>query len=56
MLRGCWTVGESQQHFPEEAPKEVAASRRLEQITFGDAKAHLFRSEVEVRTGGGRVV
>ena len=36
--------------------KEVAASRRLEQITFGDAKAHLFRSEVEVRAGGGRVV
>ena len=21
VLRGCWTVGESQQHFPEEAPK-----------------------------------
>ena len=21
VLRGCWTVGESQQHFPEEAPE-----------------------------------
>ena len=44
------------QLFAELLEKEVAASRRLEQITFGDAKAHLFRSEVEVRTGGGRVV
>ncbi len=33
VLRGCWTVGESQQHFPEEAPllRAFAIQDRLEQ-------------------------
>ena len=44
------------QLFAELLEKEVAASRRLEQITFGDGKIHLFRSEVEVQTRGGKVV
>ena len=52
------SFGHSRLHqmLAELLEKEVAASRRLEQITFGDAKAHLFRSEVEVRTRGERVV
>ena len=44
------------QLFADLLKKEVAASRQLEQIAFGDAKTYLFRSEVEVRTGGGKVV
>ena len=44
------------QLFAELLEKEVAASRQLEQIAFGDANTHLFRSEVEVQTGGGKVV
>ena len=44
------------QLFADLLEKEVAASRQLEQIAFGDAKTHLFRSRVEVRAGGGKVV
>ena len=44
------------QLFADLLEKEMAALRQLEQIAFGDAKTHLFRSEVEVRTGGGKVV
>jgi hypothetical protein len=36
--------------------EEIAASRRLEDIAFGEAAVHVFRNEVVARTGGGKVV
>jgi hypothetical protein len=33
----------------------VAASRRLEQITFGKTPVHVFRSEIVLESGTGKV-
>ncbi|MSS69905.1 MAG: hypothetical protein EXS64_00290 [Candidatus Latescibacteria bacterium] len=35
--------------------EEIAASRRLEDIFFGKVSAHIFRNEVRLEEGGGRV-
>jgi hypothetical protein len=34
---------------------EVECSRRLEAISFGKTRTHLFRTEVIVETGGARI-
>jgi hypothetical protein len=36
-------------------PKEVEASRRLESIFFGRAPVHIFRNEIVLEAGDGRI-
>ena len=47
--------GNLQGLFRDWLSAEVETSRRLEAITFGKIAAHMFRTEVEVRKGGGKI-
>ena len=57
----CATVAEFKdgrlsEVFADLLRREVEASRRLEAIGFGRVRSHLFRTEIEVHTGGTKVV
>ena len=49
-------VNQLSQLFRDLLAKEVAASRQLERITFGEAAAYLYRSDVVIEPSGSKIV